>query len=87
MLSAQEAREKQTGITKDLEDYLDRVIQGEIACGNHSAWVIYNGRDIERWKLAEKILHERGYSNIIVKELSSHNAHCNNIYFCLSWSW
>lgn len=87
MLFAQEAREKQAEITKDLEDYLNRVIQDEIACGNHSAWVIYNGRDIERWKHAKKILHEHGYSNITVKEFPSHNPHRNNTYFCLSWMW
>lgn len=47
MLSAQEARKKQARIAKDIEDYLDNVIQGEIACGNHSAWVIYNDRNVE----------------------------------------
>lgn len=87
MLFAQEAREKQARITKDIEDYLDGVIQSEIAYGNHSAWVMYNNRNIERWKCAERILHEHGYNNITVEEIPSHDPHRNNIYFRLSWSW
>ena len=38
MPSAQETREEQTRITKEIEDYLDYIIQDEIARGSNSAW-------------------------------------------------
>lgn len=87
MLFAQEAREKQAKIAKDIEAYLDSIIQDEITCGNHSAWVVFNDKNMERWKHAERILRKHGYSNITVEEIPSYDPHRNNIYFRLSWSW